>query len=102
MATADHWFVDQKLCTVNFNGLIMQLELIFWKISSIFWLFLSKSTVEQIYAQTMKIGSRITFFLNISNLSKNYLIDFFILSQILVQVWYNLNTKGLSDWSFPS
>ena len=28
-------------------------------------------------AQTMKIGPRITFFLNISNLSKNYLIDFF-------------------------
>ena len=27
----------------------------------------------------MKIGPRITFFLNISNLSKNYLIDFFIL-----------------------
>ena len=25
----------------------------------------------------MKIGPRITFFLNISNLSKNYLIDFF-------------------------
>ena len=25
----------------------------------------------------MKIGRRITFFLNISNLSKNYLIDFF-------------------------
>ena len=48
-------------------------------------------------AQTIKIGPRITFFLNISNLSKNYLIDFFILSQILVQVWYNLNTKGLSD-----
>ena len=38
-----------------------------------------------------------TFFLNISNLSKSYLIDFFILSQILVQVWYNLNGKGLSD-----
>ena len=28
-------------------------------------------------AQTMKIGPRITFFINISNLSKNYLIDFF-------------------------
>ena len=27
----------------------MQLEQIFWKISSIFRLFLSKSTVEQIY-----------------------------------------------------
>ena len=25
----------------------------------------------------MKIGPKITFFLNISNLSKNYLIDFF-------------------------
>ena len=25
----------------------------------------------------MKIGPRITFFLNISNLSKNYLIDYF-------------------------
>ena len=47
MATADHWFVDQKLCKVNFNGLIMQFEQIFWKISSIFWLFVSKSTVEQ-------------------------------------------------------
>ena len=45
----------------------------------------------------MKIGPRIMFFLNISNLSKNYMIDFFILCQILVQVWYNLNTKGLSD-----
>ena len=31
MATTDHWFVDQKLCKVNFNGLIMQLEHIFWK-----------------------------------------------------------------------
>ena len=49
MVTADHWFVDQKLCKVNFNGLIMQLEQIFWKISSIFWLFSSESTVEQIY-----------------------------------------------------
>ena len=49
MATADHWFVDLKLCKVNFNGIIMQLEQIFWKISSIFRLFLSKSTVEQIY-----------------------------------------------------
>ena len=49
MATADHWFVDLKLSKVNFNGLIMQLEQIFWKISSIFWLFLPKSTVEQIY-----------------------------------------------------
>ena len=49
MATADHWFVYLKLSKVNFNGLIMQLEQIFWKISSIFWLFLSKSTVEQIY-----------------------------------------------------
>ena len=48
MATADHWFVDLKLSKVTFNGLIMQLEQIFWKISSIFWLFLSKSTVEQI------------------------------------------------------
>ena len=28
-------------------------------------------------AQTMKIGPRITFLLNISNLSKNYLKDFF-------------------------
>ena len=57
MATADHWFVDQKLCKVNFNGLIMQLEQIFWKISSIFWLFLSKSTVEQIYS---KVSLRLT------------------------------------------
>ena len=51
MATADHCFIDQKLCKVNFNGLIMQLEQIFWKISSIFWLFLSKSTVKQIYVK---------------------------------------------------
>ena len=29
MATEDHWFVDQKLCKVIFNGLIMQLEQIF-------------------------------------------------------------------------
>ena len=49
MATTDHWFVEQKLSKVNFNGIIMQLEPIFWKISSTFWLFLSKSTVEQIY-----------------------------------------------------
>ena len=49
MATADHWFVDLKLSKVNFNGLIMHLEQIFWKISSIFWLLLSKSIVEQIY-----------------------------------------------------
>ena len=28
-------------------------------------------------AETMKIGPGITFFLNISNLSKNYLINFF-------------------------
>ena len=57
MATADHWFVDQKLCKVNFNDLIMQLEQFFWKISSIFWLFLSKSTVEQIY---LKVYQRLT------------------------------------------
>ena len=57
MATADHWFVDQKLCKVNFNGLIMQSEQIFWKISSIFWLFSSKSTVEQIY---LKVYLRLT------------------------------------------
>ena len=31
MATADHWFVDQKLSKVNVNGLIMQLEQIFGK-----------------------------------------------------------------------
>ena len=49
MATADHWFVDLKLCKVNCSGLVMQLEQIFWKISSIFWLFLSKTTAEQIY-----------------------------------------------------
>ena len=41
--------VDLKLSKVNFNGLIRQLEQIFWKISSIFLLFLSKSTAEQIY-----------------------------------------------------
>ena len=57
MATADHWFVDLKLSKVNFNGIIMQLEQIFWKISSIFWLFLSKSTVEQIY---LKVYLRLT------------------------------------------
>ena len=57
MATADHWFVNQKLCNVNFNGLIMQLEQIFWKRSSIFWLFLSKRTVEQIY---LKVYLRLT------------------------------------------
>ena len=57
MATADHWFVDQKLCRVNFNGLIMQLEQIFLKSSSIFWLFLSKSNVEQIY---LKVYLRLT------------------------------------------
>ena len=57
MATADHWFVDLKLSKVNFNGLIMQLEQMFWKISSIFWLFLSESTVEQIY---LKVYLRLT------------------------------------------
>ena len=57
MATADHSFVDKKLCKVNFNGLIMQLEQIFLKISSIFWLFLSKSTVERIY---LKVYLRLT------------------------------------------
>ena len=31
MATEDHWYVDQKLCKVNFNGLIMQLEQFFGK-----------------------------------------------------------------------
>ena len=48
----------------------------------------------------MKIGPRITFFLNISNISKNYLKDFFILSQILVQVWYNLNAKRAKRLKF--
>ena len=57
MATAEHWFVDLKLSKVNFNDLIMQLEQIFWKISSIFWLFLSESTVEQIY---LKVYLRLT------------------------------------------
>ena len=57
MATADHWFVDLKLSKVNFIGLIMQLEQIFWKISSIFWLSLSKSTFEQIY---LKVYLRLT------------------------------------------
>ena len=57
MATAGHWFVDQKLCKVSFNDLIMQLEQFFLKISSIFWLFLSKSTVEQIY---LKVYLRLT------------------------------------------
>ena len=57
MATADHWFVDLKLSKVNFNGLIMQLEQTFWKISSIFWLSLSKSTTEQI---NLKVYLRLT------------------------------------------
>ena len=57
MAIADHWFGDLKLYKVNFNGLIMQLGQIFWTISSIFWLFLSKSTVEQIY---LKVYLRLT------------------------------------------
>ena len=57
MATADHWFVDLKLSKINFNDLIMQLEQIFWKISSIFWLFLSKSIVYQIY---LKVYLRLT------------------------------------------
>ena len=57
MATGDHWFVDLKLSKVNFNGLNMQLEKFFWKISSIFWLFLSESTVEQIY---LKLYLRLT------------------------------------------
>ena len=34
----------------------------------------------------MKIGPRITFFLNITNLSKNYFIDFF----------YSVSNLGLS------
>ena len=37
----------------------------------------SSDIVKKYLAQTMKIGPRMTFFLNISNLSKNYLIDFF-------------------------
>ena len=49
MATADHWFVDLQLSKVNFNGLMMQLEQLFWKIIGIFWLFLSKCNVEQSY-----------------------------------------------------
>ena len=57
MATEDHWFVDQKLCKVNFNDLIMQLGEMFWKISKLSWLFLSKSTVEQIY---LKVYLRLT------------------------------------------
>ena len=46
-----------KLSKVNFHGLIMQLEKIFWKISSIFLLFLPKSAVEQIY---LKVYLRLT------------------------------------------
>ena len=57
MATANHWFVDQKPCKVNFNGLIMQLEQIFWKISNILWLFLFTGAVEQIY---LKVYLRLT------------------------------------------
>ena len=63
MATADHWFVDVKLCKVNFNGLIMQLEEIFWKISSIFWLFLSTNDwFIRNQTQIMKIGPKSRFF----------------------------------------
>ena len=51
MVTADHSFVDLKLSKVHFNGPIIQ------KICSIFWLFLSKSTVEQIY---LKVYVRLT------------------------------------------
>ena len=36
MATTDHWFVDKKLCKVNFNGLIMQLKQIFFGKSVVF------------------------------------------------------------------
>ena len=36
MATADHWFIDQKLCKVNFNGQIIQLEQIFFGKSVVF------------------------------------------------------------------
>ena len=74
MATADHWFLNVKLSKVNFNGLIIQLEQIFWKISSIFWLFLSKycwtnlfeslSTINWFIGnqtQTMKIGPKSRF-----------------------------------------
>ena len=45
----------------------------------------------------MKIGPRITFFLNISNLSKNYLIDFFYsvlnLGLGMVQLKYQRNKR---------
>ena len=81
MAPADHWFVDLKLCKVNFNDLIMQLKQIFGRsvvfsdfsylksllnncISTINW-FISNQT------QTMKIGPKSGFFLNISTLLKN-------------------------------
>ena len=57
MVTTDHWFVDIQLSKVNFNGPKMQLEKIFLKIISIFWLFLSKSNVEQSY---LKIYLRLT------------------------------------------
>ena len=36
----------------------------------------------------MKVGPGITFFLNISNLSKNYLIEFFIFGPGMVQFKY--------------
>ena len=49
MATAGHWYVDLQLSKVNFNSPIMQLEQIFWKVISIFWLFVSKNNVEQSY-----------------------------------------------------
>ena len=34
-ATTDLWFLDLQLSKVNYDGLIMQLEQMFWKIVSI-------------------------------------------------------------------
>ena len=52
MATMDHWFFELQLRKFNFNGLIMQLEQIVWKIVIIFCLSLSKTNVQQSYLKT--------------------------------------------------
>ena len=46
-----------KLNKVNFDGLIMQLKQMFWKIISILLLFLSKTSVQQSY---LKISRQLT------------------------------------------
>ena len=57
MATADHGFVDLKLSKVNFNGNILE--------------------KRDPRAYFHGLCPKTTFFINISNLSKIYLIDFF-------------------------